>query len=340
MIQISGKAGGGQLLRSSLTLALATGHPFLMTNIRGARPKPGLMRQHLTCVEAALAVSGSRAVGAEKGSQTLEFTPGPVRGGDYHFDIGSGGSTTLVLQTVLPALLGAAEPSTVTITGGTHNPMAPPVEFLQECYLPVLRRMGAAVEVFCDRPGFMQAGKGVLRAVIRPLKQWRQIQLLERGALVRTFGSVRHAHLPLAIAERQIAAACAVLGWASASIAVVPADDSAGPGSIILLGAEYENVTELSSSVAEMQRTAESLGKTAAGRLQHYLASTAAVGVHLADQLLLPMALSGGGAFSTLGLSKHSLSHMELIPHFLPGQFSIGEQPDGRRVVALTARPQ
>ncbi len=335
MIQITGDSGGGQLLRSSLTLSILTGQPFKMSQIRGARPKPGLMRQHLTCVQAAAAICGAAVEGAEIGSTQLTFTPGKIRGGDYQFAIGSGGSTTLVLQTILPALLQASEPSTVTITGGTHNPMAPPAEFLQQAYLPVLRDMGAKVELHVDRPGFMAAGGGILRAEISPLKKWKPLKLTERGKLLRTSGEVIQAHLPDSIAERTRRSAASLLGWKSEEISLTRAADSLGPGGIIMLTAEYENVTELTSAVAEMGRNAESVGASAAKQMKNYLGTTGAAGVHLADQLLLPLALAGKGRFTTFGLSKHFQTHCALIPQFLAVSFEVTEGDHGTRSVSV-----
>jgi RNA 3'-terminal phosphate cyclase (ATP) len=335
MITISGETGGGQLLRSSLTLSMISGQPFRMTRIRGARPKPGLMRQHLTCVKAAEAVSGATVEGAEIGSRELVFTPGNVRGGDYHFAIGSGGSTTLVMQTVLPALLTASDKSTVVIEGGTHNPMAPPAEFLQQCYLPALQRMGVKAQVHVDRPGFMQAGGGILRAEILPLKKWKKIHLNERGGFQGAYGQVLHAHLDKQIALREVSAAVGVLGWEADTIGITSAASSIGPGSIVMLVANYENITELTSAVAEMGRSAEAVGSSAAKQLKNYMANEAPVGVHLADQLLLPMALAGGGSFTTFALSKHTLSHMELIPQFVPVKFEITEMSGGVKTISV-----
>ena len=146
-IQLDGTTGGGQMLRTALSLAMVTGQPFRMTNIRGKRPKPGLMRQHLTCVKAACEISGGTADGAEIGSTELVFRAGKLKGGNYQFAIGTAGSTGLLFQTLLPALLHADGPSTLRLEGGTHNPMAPPFEFLDRVFLPALRRMGADVSI-------------------------------------------------------------------------------------------------------------------------------------------------------------------------------------------------
>jgi RNA 3'-terminal phosphate cyclase (ATP) len=141
MIELDGAQGRRRANPAQrVTLSMITGQPFRMINIRAKRPKPGLMRQHLAAVQAAASISGAEVSGAEAGSQALQFAPGAIRGGDYAFAIGTAGSCTLVLQTLLPALLAADAPSTVKISGGTHNAMAPPVHFLQRAYGCVLRR--------------------------------------------------------------------------------------------------------------------------------------------------------------------------------------------------------
>lgn len=330
ILSISGESGGGQLLRSSLSLALVTGRAFRMTNIRGKRPKPGLMRQHLTCVKAAAEICGAEVEGAEMGSTELVFTPGKIAAGDYRFAIGSGGSTTLVLQTLLPALLHAEASSTLRIEGGTHNPMAPPFEFIEQCFLPVLWSMGVDAAVTLERPGFMQAGGGVLMAEITPVKKWKKLKLTERGEELGLFGKVLNAHLPRSIVEREIAAANEVLRL---PIEAMEARESTGPGNAILLGARFAKVCEISTGIAQMGKSAEAVATSAAKGLRGYLASMAPVGVHLADQLLLPMALAGGGVFHTLSITDHTRTNMALIEQFLPVKFSAEEIAPGVKEV-------
>jgi len=335
ILQISGESGGGQLLRSALSLSLVTGQPFRMTNIRGKRPKPGLMRQHLTCVKAAEQISGAAVDGAEIGSVELVFAPGKIVAGDYDFSIGSGGSTTLVFQTLLPALLHADAVSTLRIEGGTHNPMAPPFEFIAQCFIPVMERMGVKASATLERHGFMQAGGGVLKAEITPIKKWKKLKLLDRGELKETFGRVLHAHLGREIAQREMGAAEKVLEWPEGKIELRYANDSAGPGNAMLLGAHFENVSEISTGIAQMGKSAESVAIGAAKGLRGYLASAAPVGVHLADQLLLPMALAGEGEFQTMAISDHTRTNMALIEKFLAVQFAVKEGDQGVKHVAV-----
>ena len=191
MLTIDGSMGegGGQILRSSLALSLVSSTPFRITSIRRGRKKPGLMRQHLTAVRAAAEISGAELSGDAIGSTELTFRPGTVRGGDYRFATGGAGSTTLVFQTVLyPLLLATDTPSTLRFEGGTHNPMAPPFDFIERSFLPLLARMvaPAAAETFAtvalDRCGFYPAGGGAWSASLTPVRGLTHLSLLERGA--------------------------------------------------------------------------------------------------------------------------------------------------------------
>ena len=337
ILQLSGEAGGGQILRSALSLGMVTGQRFRMVKIRGKRSKPGLMRQHLTCVRSAAEICDAAVDGADLGSQELVFAPGPVTAGDYSFAIGSGGSTTLVLQTVLPALLMAGGKSTVRIEGGTHNPMAPPFEFLNECFVPVLAMMGAKVVLTLERHGFMLAGGGVIRAEITPIKKWKKLKLRERGELLENGqrGRVVNAHLDRAIGEREIAAVARELEWTASAFEWIDAKDSAGPGNALLLSARYENVTEMSSAIAQMGRTAEHVGRGAAKGMKSYLANSAPVGAHLADQLLLPLALAGKGDFHVFALTDHFHTNVAVIEAFLPVRFEVKELEAGMKRVKV-----
>ncbi len=329
ILQISGDSGGGQLLRSALALSMVTGQAFRMTDIRGRRPKPGLMRQHLTCVKAAAEVCAATVAGAELGSVELVFAPGQIASGDYSFAIGSGGSTTLVLQTLLPALLYGAGQSSLRIEGGTHNPMAPPFEFIVQCFLPVLRRMGVRAVVSLERHGFMQAGGGVIIAEIGPLKKWKKLKLVERGECQGQSGVILQAQLDGSIAERELKTVEKVMGWTSGQTCLRWVNDSAGPGNAVLLTAQFDHVCEISTGIAQMGKSAEAVAHGAAKGLKSYLASSAPVGAHLADQLLLPMALAGGGELHTLSVTNHLKTNMSLIELFLETRFVVEELDRG-----------
>ncbi|MEM8783345.1 MAG: RNA 3'-terminal phosphate cyclase [Planctomycetota bacterium] len=315
--------GGGQVLRSSLALSMVTGQPFRIENIRAGRPKPGLMRQHLTGVRAAVEVCGGEAEGDALRSTALSFTPGKVRAGDYRFSIGTAGSTTLVLQTVLPALVLADGPSTVTLEGGTHNPFAPPFDFLAQTYLPLLNRMGPNVSAILERPGFFPAGGGALRIEIEPAAKLSGFELMARGPIVRRRAVATVANLPREIAERELKIVRLKLGWDEAACEVVDARNTPGPGNLVTLEVESAGpdggpgVCEVLTGFGEVGRKAEAVANQAVQRCQRYLKSPASVGEYLADQLLLPMAIAGGGAYLAQSLSRHTETHVDLVRRFL-----------------------
>src|SRR5580704_3876555 len=198
IIQIDGSIGegGGQILRTALGLSMVTGQPFRIEKIRAGRDKPGLLRQHLTAVNAAAAICGASVEGAAISSRELSFSPGKVKPGEYTFSIGSAGSTTLVLQTVLPALLTANGPSSLTLEGGTHNPHAPPIDFLEKAFLPLINRMGPAVNVTLERAGFYPAGGGRVAVKIRPAAKLSPLEIPERGEIKRRAAKAVVAALP------------------------------------------------------------------------------------------------------------------------------------------------
>ena len=317
MISIDGShgEGGGQILRSSLTLSMATGKPFRITNIRANRKRPGLLRQHLTAVNAATAISGARVRGDELGSRELTFEPGPVRPGDHAFVIGSAGSATLVLQTVLLPLARASEPSEIVVEGGTHNPLAPPFEFLEKSYLPLLARMGVRVEASLDRMGFAPAGGGKVRLRVHPGSLAR-LELEEPGRLLRRRAVATVASLPTHISQRELEVLRDRLGLHKGEeVERVIADQ--GPGNVAHVELEYEHVTLVLTSFGERGLLAEKVAARLADEVRRVTRAEVAADEHLADQLLLPLALGQGGSFTTLEPTEHSRTHTEVIRTFL-----------------------
>ena len=332
MLTIDGSLGegGGQILRTALALSLVSGTPFTIEKIRGGREKPGLLRQHLTAVNAAVAVGEAEAEGATLGSQTLVFRPRAVKPGDYRFAIGTAGSTGLVIQTVLPALLIASGPSTLTLEGGTHNPAAPPFDFLERAFLPLVASMGPRVSAVLNCPGFYPAGGGRCTVSILPAARLEPLTLLERGAIKRRQARALVARLPRQIADRELAVVRTRLGWSEDELETVIVDGSApGPGNVLLLEIESEHLTEIFCGFGEVGTRAESVAEHAAKEARRYLAAGVPVGVHLADQLLVPLALAGGGSFRTIGLSSHSRTNLDVIRLFLPTRITAkGDRDD------------
>ena len=323
MIELDGAAGegGGQVLRTALTLSMITGQPFRIRNIRAGRQRPGLMRQHLVAVQAAARVCQTELVDAAVGAQTLLFEPGKIRAGNYEFAIGTAGSCTLVLQTVLPALLFADQPSTVIVRGGTHNSMAPPSHFLQRTYGRVLAAMGATVDIHLNRFGFYPAGGGELVAGIQPWQALHRLDLLERGARRLGYAESFVAGVPESVARRELACIGAGMGWDGAQLQACVLPVEHGPGNALLLTLEHEHVTEVFSGFGEKAVRAETVAKQTLERARRYIASGAAVSEWLADQIMLPMALAGGGSFTTDRLSLHAQTNAEVIARFLPVRF-------------------
>ena len=319
MIIIDGSQGegGGQILRTSLALAILTKQPVRIEHIRAKRAKPGLLRQHLTAVQAAVAVNNGHVEGAEIGSRALTFHPGTVSGGNYHFAIGTAGSCTLVLQTILLPLLQAQQESTVTITGGTHNSAAPPVDFLQRAFLPLLRQMGANIEVELKKYGFYPSGGGEIVARIHPCPTLQGIELCERGERQQSFAEAYIANLPVHIAERELQTIGELMGWGKEQLFIRSLARQSGPGNVVTLTLEHEYVTEVFTGFGERGVPAEAVAKTACKEALDYVASQAAVGPHLADQLLLPLALAGNGRFTMPAPTQHFTTNAAVIERFL-----------------------
>lgn len=318
MITINGAQGegGGQVLRTSLALAMVTGQAVRIENIRANRSKPGLLRQHLTSVEAACAVSYGEVDGAELGSPVIEFTPNSIRGGAYTFAIGTAGSTTLVLQTVLPALMLASEPSSLAITGGTHNPHAPTVRFLTRAFLPILERMGPRVRVHLDRHGFYPAGGGQIRIEIEPAAKLSPIELCDAGTIESRSATATIAGLPGSIAKRELDVVSKMLDWDESTLRTEQVDNVRGSGNVLSIEVVRENVTEVFTGFGERGVSAERVASDAAKQYRRYIAVDVPVGEYLADQLMLPFALAGNGAFVTGELSEHARSNASVIESF------------------------
>lgn len=318
-IEIDGAQGegGGQILRTALTLSMCTGQPIHINNIRAKRAKPGLLRQHLTAVQAAAAISSAAVDGAHLGSTDLSFAPQAIQGGKYRFSIGTAGSCTLVLQTILPALLMAKQVSEIHLSGGTHNPSAPPFHFLQRAFLPLLHKMGAEVELDLIRFGFYPAGGGEIRANIQGGAALKPLHLPARGDLTHAFAESFFAGLPLHIAQRELAIVQQNMAWQDKQLLLREVNKNQGIGNALLLNLSHEHVTEVFSGFGERGVSAEAVAEKAITAAQRYLSSTAAVGEYLADQLLLPMALAGGGSFTTNKWSEHAATNAAVIQQFL-----------------------
>lgn len=324
------------MLRTALGLGLVTGTPFRIANIRAGRTKPGLLRQHLAAVRAAAEIGDADVDGDTLGSTELVFRPRALRPGSHSFSIGSAGSATLVLQTVLPALLCASGPSDVAVEGGTHNPLAPPFEFLAHAFAPLLARMGASVELRLVRHGFFPAGGGRIEARVSPAKL-TPLELFDRGALVARRARALASSLPAGVATREIAVVRAELGL-SEDEARPESVRAAGPGNAVWIALEHDHVTEVFVAFGERGVPAERVASLVCQEARAYLASDVPVGAHLADQLLVPLALAGSGAFRTVEPTGHTRSQIELIPMFLDVAIGVSRDATGAYLVEVGGR--
>jgi len=351
MIELDGSTGegGGQILRTALALAMCTGQSVRIDRIRAKRPKPGLMRQHLTCVQAAVAVCGAKVDGAELGSATLVFEPGAVRAGDYTFNVGTAGSCTLVLQTVLPALMLAAQPSRLVLGGGTHNPMAPPFHFLERCFAPLLRRLGVGLTLELRRHGFYPAGGGEVWAQVQPATDGLMpFDLTDRGSLREAYAECLAPGLPHTVATRELSALARTLGWSGEQLHTPPVRQNEGPGNALMVTLAHENVSELATAFGERGVSAEQVARALAREVTTYQTSAGALGPHLADQWMLPLALAvskhgGSAAFTCTEMTEHARTNAGVIEGFLPVRVAIREGEAGwhvqvaQRVAEVTA---
>ncbi len=330
MIQLDGSQGegGGQILRTALALSLCTGQPFRIAKIRAGRQKPGLLRQHLTAVNAAAQIGDATLSGAEIRSQELTFTPRAVRPGAYEFAVGTAGSATLVLQTILPALMTAGTGSTVICRGGTHNPFAPPFEFLDRCFAPQLRKMGVGLDLTLVTPGFYPAGGGEIRASIAPCAKLQPLSILENGEFRQRRVHIYLVHLAMEIARSEIA----LLSKDFTPEEILPPytdfPNTPGPGNVILLERSYEHATEIASAFGEKGMPAGTVAHQALDRYRAHVASNAVVSEHLADQLLVPFALAGEGEFITGHPSSHAVTNAQTIGQFLGTKIEFHQEPE------------
>lgn len=337
MIEIDGSQGegGGQVLRTSLSLSAITGQPFRLHHIRAGRKNPGLQRQHLTCVRAAAEICQAELRGAAWESSDLTFRPGAPIAGNYRFDIGTAGSTSLVLQTVLPILFRQEAPSTVTLEGGTHNDKAPPWDFLNEAFLPVLERIGPRVATSLDRPGYYPKGGGLVRFAIEPSKDFRPLEHSTRGALLGVTVKAVVSRLRPEIAEREVRTAARLLREFEPATEVEEETRSPGPGNVVLIRVRSERATELFSACGARGVPAEQVARSAADEVLEYLRADVPVGRHLADQLLLPLAIGAGGRFRTLAMTEHTRTNIEVIRRFLDVPITVAEGDSGATTIEV-----
>ena len=315
-IKIDGSQGegGGQILRTALSLSMLTGIPFELVNIRAGRKKPGLMRQHLVCVQASQRISNATVEGAELHSQKLYFQPQQVQAGKYDFHIGSAGSTILVLQTLLPALMMQDQMSKISIHGGTHNPMAPTADFIRQCFLPTIQHLDIHVDFQCERTGFFPIGAGQINATIHPWTKQTKYTTQARGKLLETVAYASALNISSSIADRELEVLNNRLDLTERKRLNFQGISQGNTAFVVL---NYEHHQQVFSALGEMKKSAEKVAHDLAKEVKAYLDSHAVADEYLTDQLLLPLALGKGGEFTAQVISEHTKTQAEMIEKFI-----------------------
>lgn len=342
MIIVDGTTGegGGQVLRSSLALAASTGQPFRITNIRKKRQKPGLLRQHLTSVLAAQSIAGAEVEGAKMGSTELTFRPKKVTPGAYTFQVGTAGSCMLVLATVLLPLALAGGESTLSLEGGTHNPAAPPYPFVHDVLFSVLGKMGIVATGKLVRPGFYPAGGGIAEITIAGSSRLRELTLLTTGKLLSRHARAIVSAIPNNVAVRELEAFTSVAGFGKGDdVRPEIVKDAVGPGNVVTATLVYEHVVAMVTAFGEKGVPAERVGGALGAEVVALAAAKVPVCEHLADQLLLPMAMGAGGAFRTVRPTPHFDAQCTVLKLFLGREPRVTEEGEGTFRVDVPARP-
>jgi len=334
--------GGGQVLRTALSLAALLGRAVRLVNIRAGRPKPGLQAQHLTGVRAAARICDADVIGAKLGSPELTFVPRTApQAGTYTFDVaearqgGSAGAASLVFQTVLLPLALADGQSHLTIRGGTHVEWSPPFDYLKRVYLPTLARIGVQAKVHLKKWGWYPVGGGEMTAVIEGrgtaggegnLRGLQGLTLTERGQLLRVRGLSATSNLPRHIAQRQQRQVLQVLRERGFNPRIEVIDDapSKSQGTVVFLWAEFENVVAGFTAYGRLGKRAEEVAEDACREFLIYQDSGAALDPHLADQVILPLALAAGeSAFTTSQITEHLRTNVWVVEQFLGPRFQV-----------------
>lgn len=331
MIEIDGSygEGGGQILRTALSLSCLLNRPFRIFNIRKGRKKPGLMPQHLTCVRAAQLLSDSKVTGDFKGSTEFTFSPNTVRAGDFFFDIGTAGSTSLVLQTLIPSLIWSKRKTSVILKGGTHVPFSPSFHYITEVFAPALKRLGIRMEITIESYGFYPKGGGRIRAEIYPATEINPLQVSDRGKILNITGYSGVGNLPLSIAERQKKAALDKIHSGMPDISCPESleilnAETPGQGTFIFIKSKFENSLAGFTAIGERGKRAETVGEEAAGEFLQYYSTNGALDQHLTDQIVPYLSLcESGSIFTTSCITRHLLTNLWVVGLFHEYSYSI-----------------
>src|SRR5256714_2216915 len=338
MIEVDGAhgEGGGQLLRMAVALSALTDTSVRVVRIRAGRPTPGLAAQHVTAIDAVGKLCGGEVAGLAVGSSTIEFRPGVLVPGHFSFDVGTAGSVTLILQGLLPVAAAAEGPVRVRLVGGTDVRWSPPIDYFGRVFLPLVRRLGAHVDVEVLRRGYYPRGGGIVEVAIEPTRSWSSFVPAEGVDIQRVRGIAHASNLPEDVPKRMKHAALRRLyGIPDAKVEerVYRGEEAIGQGGALVLWAEMEKTLLGSDSLAERGKPSERIGEEAAASHRAELEAAANLDVHAADQLLVYLARGDGPSrFRVQAVSGHSETMMWLIPQFLSCRFAVARDGNGWQV--------
>ena len=339
MIRIDGALGegGGQILRTSLALSTITGQSCEIINIRARRPKPGLRPQHRQCVLAAARIAGGDVSGADIGSQTIVFRPRALQSGLHHFDIGTAGSTALLLHGIyLPMALSHAH-NALVLNGGTHVPFAPSYHYLEMQWLPWMRRIGLNLRLKLKRAGYYPRGGGRVEANLDPVTSLNPLNAVARGALRHCAVVAGVTGLPLSIAERMVRRAerrlTALDIAAEGRVEDVPGVDK---GAFLLIHAEYEAGGACYCSLGAKGKPAEKVADATARAFTEFHRSEGVIDEYLGDQIMLPLAATPGESrYRVPFITEHMRTNAVVIEQFLDAQIHFQEDSPHSGLVVI-----
>lgn len=326
MILVDGSygEGGGQIIRTAISLSALTGKSVKINNIRAKRTPPGLKAQHLTGVKAVAELCNAKLSGAEVGSTEITFEPGKINGGTYDWNIGTAGSITLVIQALMPAMLFSKKDFSVSITGGTNVTTSPPIEYFQHIFCDFMHKMGAKLKLDIMQYGFYPKGGGRIKLRVCPA-ELKPIEILERGELKQTDiqDSIASKDLENAkVAERQVIGFKKEFGKSNYKKIVTAYVETLSTGSCIHAHNSYENCKIGSEALGERGKKAEIVGEECAQKLKKEIEFDSTLDEHMLDQIIPYMAILGG-TFKFGKLSSHAETNIWVAEKFLPVKFEI-----------------
>jgi len=327
MITIDGSIGGGQILRTAVSLSALTLKPIKVINIRSSRSRPGLMPQHLAGIKIAAEYCKAELVGAQYSSMEVEFIPTKLDVKDKVIDIGTSGSIGLLLQTLTPLLVLSDKRLKLEIIGGTAGLGSPTIEYVKYVTFPVLNKMGVYLpEMKILRQGFYPKGGGRIEMNFEPSKIFR-IQMMDSGEVKSIKGFSVAGSLPESIAARQADAVRNVLKKFEDVSIETSSVGTFSQGTSITLCAECENSVLGSSALGERGLRAEDVGTMAGEELLKSIESKTALDKYMADQIIPFMALADGrSTIKVEEITNHCRTNISVCEKILGCKFSVDER--------------